>query len=98
MHERAIQFASEIKKIKGFYVLNEIVFNQVLLCCETDELTTKHHSRVQELRECWAGGSVWNEKSNSHQCLLWATTAADITRSVKSFRQALSEVGGQQDY
>ncbi len=96
MNERSIQFAAEIKKIKGFHVLNEIVFNQVLISCESDELTTNTLARVQELRDCWAGGSVWNGKKVIRISVCsWATTAADITRSVQSFKQALNDVSLQ---
>lgn len=96
MCERAVQFANEISNIKGFKVLNEIVFNQVLISCETDELTAKTLQRVQELRACWAGGSVWNAKKVIRISVCsWATTSDDIIRSVKSFEQALKEISAQ---
>ena len=41
MHERAKQFAEEIVKIDGFYVENEVVFNQVIVRCENDERTER---------------------------------------------------------
>jgi len=90
MHQRALQFAEEVSKVDGFVVLNEVVFNQVLVRCETDLLTNKTMSHVQELRECWAGGSLWNGKKVIRVSICsWATTVADITRSVKSFEMAL---------
>ncbi len=93
MHDRAVQFAEELSRIDGFQVLNEVVFNQVLVTCETDELTAKTLARIQELRDCWVGGSVWNEKKVIRISVCsWATTSDDISRSVKSFEQALSEV------
>lgn len=93
MHKRANQFAEEIKNIEGFQVLNDVVFNQVLVCCKTDELTIKTMQRVQELRECWAGGSIWNNKKVIRVSVCsWATTKEDISRSVKSFEKALKEV------
>jgi len=40
LHERAVQFANELK-IAGFQVLNDVVFNQILMACENDEITIK---------------------------------------------------------
>jgi len=92
MHRRAVQFANELEKIDGFKVLNDIVFNQVLVSCETDELTTKTIERIQELRECWVGGSSWNGKKVIRISICsWATTSEDIIRSVRSFNQALNQ-------
>lgn len=93
MHQRALQFATELIAIDGFTILNDVVFNQVLVRCETDVLTIKTMERVQELRECWVGGSLWNGKKVIRVSICsWATTSTDISRSVKSFEQALLEV------
>jgi len=93
MHLRANQFADEIKVVDGFTVLNDVVFNQVLIQCETDTLTDSVLQRVQELRECWAGGSVWKGKKVIRISICsWATTSSDITRSINSFRKALKEM------
>lgn len=90
MHMRAKQFAEEINQINGFYVENDIVFNQVIIRCETDNLTDKVLSNVQMLRECWLGGSTWFGKKIMRVSICsWATTENDISRSVKSFKKAL---------
>lgn len=92
MHERAIQFSKEINEIEGFQVLNDVVFNQVLVCCATDELTLKTMTKIQELRECWVGSSVWHNKKVIRVSICsWATDINDISRSVRSFKQALNE-------
>lgn len=92
LHQRAVQFAREIQNIKGFRVLNDVVFNQVIVCCDTDERTEKTMNRIQQLRECWVGGALWEGKKIIRVSVCsWATTEADITRSVKSFEQALDE-------
>ncbi len=92
MHQRAVQFATEIKKITGFKVLNHVVFNQVIICCENDVLTEKVMRKIQEMRECWAGGSVWQDhKVIRISVCSWATTPKDISRSVQSFEKALVE-------
>ncbi len=93
LHQRAVQFAEEISKVNGFEVLNDVVFNQVMVSCETDELTTRAIKGIQELRECWVGGSNWNgRKIIRISVCSWATTSDDIIRSVKSIEQALNEI------
>jgi len=90
MHERAKQFALEIGAIQGFEVENDVVFNQVIVRCESDTITEQVLKNVQELRECWAGGSVWfSHKVIRVSVCSWATTPEDIIRSVKSFERAL---------
>lgn len=92
-HLRAVQFAREVSKIKGFTILNEVSFNQVLIKCDSDELTEKTIAQIQELRECWVGGSVWfGQKVIRVSICSWATTADDITRSLKSFAKAIKNV------
>lgn len=92
-NDRAIQFANGLKKIKGFHVLNDVVFNQVLVRCDNDEITDQTIAKIQELRECWVGGSTWqgNKVIRISVCS-WATTQADVTLSIKSFEKALAMV------
>jgi glutamate/tyrosine decarboxylase-like PLP-dependent enzyme len=90
MHLRAVQFAEEIRQLPGFTVLNEVVFNQVLVCCESDELTGRVIQKIQQARECWVGGSVWKGRKVIRISICsWATTSEDVSRSVKSFAKAL---------
>lgn len=93
MHERAVQFAEALEQSDGFEVLNDVVFNQVIVRCETDELTIGTMARIQDLRQCWVGGSSWNgRKVIRISVCSWATTQEDVVRSVKSFEQALNDV------
>lgn len=90
MHKRAKQFAEEIGKVRGFFVENDIVFNQIIVRCDTDKLTEQVLSNIQMLRECWLGGSMWYGKKVMRVSICsWATTKNDITKSVKSFEKAL---------
>ncbi|MDX1667325.1 MAG: aminotransferase class V-fold PLP-dependent enzyme [Saprospiraceae bacterium] len=92
LHDRAVQFAEELKRIEGFDVLNEVVFNQVIACCETDELTQRTLESIQELRECWVGGSSWMGRKVIRISLCsWLTTPEDVTRSVASFERAFNK-------
>ena len=93
MHKRAQQFSNEISQMPGFYVENDVVFNQVVVRCDSDELTDIVLSNIQMLRECWLGGSVWfGKKVMRVSVCSWATTENDISRSVKSFEKALALV------
>ena len=88
LHERAKQFAEELTD-NGFLILNEVVFNQVLVACDTDSDTEKTLKNIQDLRECWCGGSQWFDKKVIRISVCsWATTSSDITRSVQSFVKA----------
>lgn len=90
MTKRAKQFAKEICKIDGFYVDNDVVFNQVIVRCSSDNLTQKVLGNIQMLRECWVGGSEWFGKQVIRVSVCsWTTTGADISKSVKSFEKAL---------
>ena len=93
MHERALEFAQEFQKAEGFEVLNEVVFNQVLVCCADDELTEKVIAKIQDLRDCWVGGSTWKGKRVIRISVSsWATTSEDVQKSVASFKKALELV------
>jgi len=86
----AKQFAQEIDKLDGFFVENEVDFNQVMVRCETDTMTQNVLKRIQALRECWLGGSIWEGKKVIRVSVCsWATTTEDIKRTVKSFKEAL---------
>jgi len=88
LHQRALQFAGELAE-HGFEILNDVVFNQVLVRCETDELTGKILKKIQDLRVCWCGGSRWKDKDVIRISVCsWATTPEDITLSVESFVKA----------
>ncbi|MDX1479991.1 MAG: aminotransferase class V-fold PLP-dependent enzyme [Saprospiraceae bacterium] len=93
LYARALQFAEEIRAIDGFAVVNEVVFNQVLVQCADDELTDRVIARIQELRTCWVGGSEWfGRRVIRVSICAWTTTPEDITRSVASFAQAIEDV------
>lgn len=88
LHERAVQFAQGLGA-QGFEVLNDVVFNQVLIACGDDETTEKVLKNLQELRVCWCGGSQWHgRKVIRISVCSWATTAADVELCVASFVQA----------
>jgi glutamate/tyrosine decarboxylase-like PLP-dependent enzyme len=92
LHERSVQFAGEIKNA-GFLVLNDVVFNQVLVACSNDDLTAKTLELVQNSGECWCGGADWfGRKVIRVSICSWETTQDDISRSVRAFEKAYNEL------
>jgi len=97
MHERTKQFATGFAKLEGFTVINQVVFNQLIIRCETDELTTSVMHKMQELRECWAGGAVWEGRQVIRISVCsWVTTVEDVERSLASFAKAHQLVESEQ--
>lgn len=91
LHNHAQLFANLLTD-NGFTILNEVVFNQIIISCATEQLTQKTLSLVQQSGECWCGGSVWNKKSVIRISLCsWATTEQDIRHSVDVFINARSQ-------
>ena len=74
---------------EGFQIHNDVVFNQVLVSCGTDEETGQTLAAIQELGECWCGGSTWHGRSVIRVSVCsWSTTREDIKRSVEAFTRA----------
>ena len=85
LHSRAVQIARELEAEK-FQILNDVVFNQVIVCCENDEITDQTMRYIQDSGECWVGGAVWDGKKIIRISICsWATTEQDISRSVRAF-------------
>ncbi len=85
LHERALEMSLALKA-EGFEILNDVVFNQILVSCGDDETTLKTIEYIQQSGECWVGGARWDDKAVIRISVCsWATTEADIKRSVKAF-------------
>jgi glutamate/tyrosine decarboxylase-like PLP-dependent enzyme len=83
--DNASLFAEELRK-HGFRILNDVVFNQVLVACEAPEYTVKTLENMQASGECWCGGSEWRgEPVIRISVCSWSTTAEDVHRSVQAF-------------
>lgn len=87
-HQRALQFKKELAEA-GFKIVNDVVFNQVLVKCETDDITKRTLENIQKLKVCWCGGSKWKDRDVIRLSICsWATTEKDVSLSVKSFIDA----------
>lgn len=85
LHLRARQFASELEH-QDFEILNDVVFNQVLVACDSDAETAATIDLIQQSGECWVGGTSWRKRSVIRVSVCsWATTEADVSRSVRAF-------------
>lgn len=85
---RARQFA-EALRAHDFRVLNDVVFNQVLVACGSPELTERTLELLQASGECWCGGSAWRgEPVIRISVCSWATTPDDVRRAAVAFVDA----------
>ena len=59
--DSAAYFARQLKEY-GFDIANEVVFNQVLVRCETPEITSHALKNIQSSGILWCGGAVWQNQ------------------------------------
>ncbi len=86
--DRARQFAEGLDG-EGFQILNDVVFNQILVSCDTPAETRSTLENIQKSGECWCGGATWRDKTVIRVSVCsWATTVEDVHRSVASFVKA----------
>ncbi len=85
-------FAGQLQAA-DFRVLNEVVFNQVLVAGDTPAETEALLANVQKSGECWCGGSQWAGEPVIRISVCGAeTTPADIERSVRAFVAAREKI------
>jgi glutamate/tyrosine decarboxylase-like PLP-dependent enzyme len=90
--ERATQFA-ELLASRGFQILNDVVFNQVLAACDTPAETEATLAGVQASGECWCGGTIWQgQPAIRISVCSWTTTPEDVERSVLAFTRARDSI------
>lgn len=90
--DRALQFKEELEDA-DFEVMNEVVFNQVIVPFETIEIRDKMVQHLQDSGVCWCGGSTWKGRPVIRISVCsWATTKQDVTVSVEAFMTAREEL------
>jgi len=88
LHQRARQFADELRAA-GFRVVNDVVFNQLMVDVGDVEQTDGFVERVRNSGEAWVAASRWfDEPVVRLSVCSWRTTAADVTRTVAAFTAA----------
>lgn len=90
-------FAAELSA-QGFHIPHEVVFNQVLVTCETPDLTQATLRNIQAGGDCWCGGSQWADEPVIRVSVCsWVTTPADVRQSVQAFVAARTLARQQTD-
>lgn len=93
---RANEFADKLRD-QGFQILNDVVFNQVLVACDRARLTESTLENIQLSGECWCGGTVWQEQPVIRISVCsWRTTRGDVDRAVSAFVAARSRAQSAQ--
>ncbi|HKV59876.1 MAG TPA: aminotransferase class V-fold PLP-dependent enzyme [Ktedonobacteraceae bacterium] len=87
----AVRFAEGLRAA-GYTILNEVIFNQVLVTFGDDERTRRVITGIQRDGTCWCGGTIWQGQTAMRISVSsWATTDADIECSL----QAMIRVAGE---
>jgi glutamate/tyrosine decarboxylase-like PLP-dependent enzyme len=78
----------------GFEVHNDVVLNQVVASIGTPELTMRVRDEVERSGEAWFGPTQWRGRPAVRLSVSsWATTDADIERTLNAIEAALEKVG-----
>ena len=79
----------------GIEVLNEVVLNQVVVAFGSDARTRATIERLQKAGDCWCGGTRWHGREAMRVSVsAWATTQADMERTLRSILAA-AEIPGR---
>ena len=88
----AHRFAEGLRQA-GFSILNDVVINQVLVSFGEPERTRAVIQRIQDEGVCWCGGTEWQGRTAMRISVSsWATTTADVDRSLDSIRRAAASL------
>lgn len=83
--DRAKYFAEKLSQ-KGFIIPNDVVFNQILVRCDTPEKTRATLEKIQKSGKTWCGGTVWQDLPAIRISVCsWQTTREDIDDCVRTF-------------
>ena len=79
----------------GCEILNEVVFNQTLVSFGGDETTLRTIAEIQREGVCWCGQTNWHGRAAMRVSVCsWATTEADVERSLEAMIRAWERVRG----
>jgi glutamate/tyrosine decarboxylase-like PLP-dependent enzyme len=90
---QARRFAEKLSAA-GHEILNDVVLNQVLVAFGDEAKTKRVIEAVQADGTCWAGVTVWQGRTAMRLSVCcWATTDADVDRSVEAICRAAASSG-----
>ena len=88
----AARFAEGLRAA-GYTILNEVMFNQVLVTFGDDERTRRVIAGIQRDGTCWCGGTTWQGQTAMRISVSsWATTDADVERSLQAMIRVAREL------
>lgn len=88
----ALRFAEGLHAA-GYTILNEVMFNQVLVTFGDDERTRRVIAGIQRDGTCWCGGTTWQGQTAMRISVSsWATTGADVERSLQAMIRVAREL------
>jgi glutamate/tyrosine decarboxylase-like PLP-dependent enzyme len=90
--ERTCRYAARFAEgllAGGCEILNDVVLNQVLVSFGNAQRTGEVIRRIQSDGTCWCGGTVWQGQTAMRISVSsWATTEADVERSLTAILRA----------
>jgi glutamate/tyrosine decarboxylase-like PLP-dependent enzyme len=90
----AARFADGLRTA-GYEILNEVVLNQVLVSFGEPGVTNRIILAIQEEGTCWCGGTIWQGRTAMRISVSsWATTEADVERSLEAILRIASREAG----
>ena len=73
----------------GYDVLNDVVLNQVVFACESEEQTKRALDFIQKSGKIWLGPTTWRSRSAMRISVSsWATTQNDVCIALEVLQQA----------
>ena len=88
LHQRALEF-SNLLSARGFSLVNDVCFNQIILAVGSEERTNAIVRNIQESGDAWVGASKWFDKPVIRISVCsWVTDADDIQCAADAFVNA----------
>src|SRR4051794_15076738 len=90
----AARMADRLRGTPGITILNDVVFNQVLVRFGDGDaaLSAAVIAAIQRAGVCWVGGTTWNGMPAMRISISgWCTQDEDIDRSAESIARALAD-------
>ena len=95
--ERTCQYAARFAaglRAAGYAILNDVALNQVLVSFGEPDVTRRVIAALQADGACWCGGTVWQGQTAMRISVSsWATTEADVERSLAAIIRIAGEQG-----
>lgn len=89
---QAVRIANRLRQ-NNVEILNDVVLNQVVVAFGDADRTNRVIKAVQADGTCWAGATVWKNRDAMRISVSgWATTDADIEKSLDAILKAHREV------